>query len=597
MCKAWCRIAKDASLWRRPRFSHCEKLDRRTLERVLSWCGLVREVDVHYCPLVDDGCLDSIAEKCPDLQVLNVEGCFRLTSAGLLAVGTRCQQIETLILSVPRHDSVETLVHLIENLNNLKRLEVLSKEREEDELHSLTIGFHLLHALQANSSLQSFTCENGTMTDELVIPSSWNFNLRELHLPYCNQLDSAVLKCIADTCPSLQSLDVSHCRNVYDSGIGGVSNSCNQLKHLNVSACDGVTDIGIVQVAENCPLLQTVCVAGNVLHKPPSGNITDVAVSCIAQNCPDLCRLNVKWCQGVSDAGIAEVASHCTNLTHINTGGCLSISDVSMKVLATFSKNLRCLEIVECLRITTAGVNDIVQNCRKLEHVDMQVCSYVTDLRFDGAGSMVSYIDLSYCTKITDAGLSQISSHCPKLRYLSVAGCHRITDAGLKVVCRSCSCLEYLDASFRGMQTNFNITNGTLTELALHCPFIQHLDLVGCWNITQDCLELVVKSCRYLKQLNFSQFTADSDLHEGIASSFLKLRSSCSCEQLLSPAKEGKRVQSFLFKLATSFLWTMSRFSLRPGHRWNSPAEFGCLTVSQTHYISLRCSCLGWGAR
>ena len=44
-------------------------------------------------------------------------------------------------------------------------------------------------------------------------------------------------------------------------------------------------------------------------------------------------------------------------------------------------------------------------------------------------------LDLSGCTRVTDAALVLLARHCPHLRSLEVGGCSRITDRGIIHVC------------------------------------------------------------------------------------------------------------------------------------------------------------------
>lgn len=186
----------------------------------------------------------------------------------------------------------------------------------------------------------------------------------------------------------------------------------------------------------------------------------------------------------------------------------------------------------------------------------MQVCSYVSDLDFKsvkGSLTLLHHVDLSYCTKLTDRTLKQLAKNCPRLKYLCVAGCHRITDTGIISIAHGCNKLQYLDVSFRGSQSCAQITSNSVFSLAANCPNLTYLDAIGCFGVSEASISSLVKSCRYLKQINFSQFTekTDSQLLLRVTKFISQVRSSCSYEEMISPPRGRKLVQkNFLIKIS-----------------------------------------------
>ena len=560
VCKTWYRLAEDCSLWRKVCFPDCDGFSYDVLKRILSWGGIVTEVNLTNCFLVNDDCLEMIAQKCPSLENLELKGCRLVTGSGLNAIRRKCGSLEHISLTVFKTNVAPfTLKEFISCSSKLRHVEIVCESEEDSSEAHFFLTNEFLDAVQENKTLQMLSCHNaGIVEEETNLAGHWKFGLRELGLSGCVELSNPVLSLICNTSPDLTTLDVSYCSGIDDGGIAIVAQFCPNLQRLIVQACPCVTDVSIQCIAENCKNLQYLNVSGCELPRP-AGNITDVAVWSVACNCVDLRHLNVKWCQGVTDNGIMAVATTCTKLRHLNICGCLGISDVSIKVVAAVCEDLQSLEISECLRITRSSINEVVQNCSKLQYLDMQVCSYVKDLYLDGNSKLLlslHHLDLSYCTKITDGCLKQFATSCPGLTYLSIAGCHRITDAGVKCLCHNCKKLEYLDASFRGSQSYAQITTDSMTALATNCLNLTYLDVIGCWNISEASIEMVVKSCRYLKHLNVSQFTEnlDSQLLFRILNCISNYRSSCSFEKMTSPPRGGKIVQNFLLKMSAPCL-------------------------------------------
>jgi len=508
---------------------------------------------------VNDECVEVVTKKCPNLEVLELSGCNLLSDCGLEVISRNCSLLKYLSITAYKANvSSNALKDLIRTCKALQELIVVCVSRECDEEVNDT-SFYLtnnfLDSIQASKSLKRVHLINaGISGEEIDLSRPCTFNLLSLGLPGCMELNNDVLCHLSYTSPKLQVLDVSYCPGIDDAGISVVAQVCPNLVQLIAKGCPCITDVSIEAIAGHCNMLQCLNVCGCELPRP-AGNITDVAVQRIAEKCFDLCQLNVKSCQGVTDLGISAIATNCVKLTHLNICGCLGISDVSVKLVATFCNDLKSLEMSECLRITRDSINDIVQNCIKLEYLDMQVCSYVNDLDFKSDKNTLlglCHVDLSYCTKITDRTLKVISKSCPRLTYLSIAGCHRITDAGVSSLAQNCRELQYLDASFRGSQSCAQITSTSMLAIAMNCPNMVYLDLIGCSNISETSINTVVQSCRYLNQLNVSQFTEkmDSQLLLRITKCISQYRSSCSWEEMISPPRGRMLVQNFLFKLA-----------------------------------------------
>lgn len=556
VCKTWNRLAEDASLWRRLSFPNCDDLCYEVLERILSWCGNVKEVNLVNCVRVDDKCIELIASHCPRLEVLYLSGCRSVSDVGMELIKKGCNTLRCLsITNLKTNITPNAVKDFICASKSLQEITVACENEQDSNDAHFFLTKEVLDAVKTSQSLKKmYFLNSGIIEDEIDLVHECKFDLLELGLPGCMELSNSILRVLSYTSPNLHLLDISYCPGIDDEGISTVAEFCPNLRHLIAKSCPCITDVSIESVAKHCKLLQSLNVCGCELPKP-AGNITDVAVETIAENCLDLQLLNVKWCQSVTDKGIAALATNCIKLSHLNICGCLGISDVSVKVIATYCDDLRSLEIAECLRITRSSINDIVQNCTKLEYLDMQVCSYVSDfdMKSDKASSLSLYhIDLSYCTKITDRTLRQIGNSCPSLTFLSIAGCHRVTDTGVICLVQGCNKLQYFDASFRGSQSSAQITSNSMKALAWCCPKLTYLDVIGCPNITEVLVNSVVASCRYLKQLNVSQFMekVDSQLRLRIGKCILQYRSSCSCEEMISNPRGRKLVQNLLFKMA-----------------------------------------------
>ena len=112
-------------------------------------------------------------------------------------------------------------------------------------------------------------------------------------------------------------------------------------------------------------------------------------------------------------------------------------------------------------------------------------------------------------------------------------------DTGIIGIACSCNELQSLDASFRGLQPYAENTSNSINALATSCSNLIYLDVIGCFGIGEASIDSLVTSCRYLKQLNMSQFTekTDSQLLLCITKCISQARSSCSYQEMISPPR------------------------------------------------------------
>lgn len=562
ICRRWRDLATDSSLWRTISFPNNKRLNIEVLKNILSWCTNVKEVDLSYCPLVDDGCLEVITENCPTLRILKVHEC-KVSDFGLEKISSCCRNLKSFTISYHDRQSITsaTVSEFITKCPELEEIRIFHEEQDEEYENTFEISPELSRSLMS-SKVNIFHCENASFLSEDIfrVPNgNVSLSLQELGLPNCLDLTNTMLYSLSNKCSRLKVLDVSHCPGLNDSGIIVLTEFCPLLEHVNVMACQCVTDIAIESIAKHCPNLRFLCVAGCELPKP-MGNITDVAIHTVANLCTKLEDLNVKWCQGVTDVGIGAIATSCPNLSHLNISGCLAISDVSMLVVAAHCKNLKSLKVTECLRITSISINSIAQNCMKLCHLDMQVCSYMSNLDFSCSTMAflpLRHIDLSYCTKVTDECLKYITWLCHDLTFISLAGCHRITSTGIKYIALNCHELQNLDISYRGSQSSIHLTDDSIVLLGRNCRHLTYLDLIGCWSVTKECTRIIVECCKYLSQLNISQMCEPDTMcpqGEQLRNMVLQYRSSCDAVRVSKATRNGKLAESFILHMSALIL-------------------------------------------
>jgi hypothetical protein len=181
--------------------------------------------------------------------------------------------------------------------------------------------------------------------------------------------------------------------------------------------------------------------------------------------CPELLEDVVRICVNLTTLDIGRVTAVDKCITVIGGGfprlaslglRCTQITDAGMAALG--NPALACLDLTGCDGVTDKGLGALVAGCSPLlARLVVRGCYEVTDkaLAAGGAFPQLSWLDLSLCRRVTDAGVAALASgRAPLLAHLELAGCREITDGGVAALA----------------------TGGV--------PLLAHLDLSGCDGVT-----------------------------------------------------------------------------------------------------------------
>lgn len=259
------------------------------------------KLDLSLCKQVTDCSLGRIAEHLKNLQVLMLGGCCNITNTGLLLIAW--------------------------GLKNLKRLDLRSCWHISDQ----GIG-HLAG--------QNRETADGTL------------RLEYLGLQDCQRLSDDALKHISAGLTELQSINLSFCINISDSGLKYLSKMSN-LRELNLRACDNISDMGLAYLAEGGSRVSSLDVSF-------CDKVGDQALVHLSQGLFNLRSLSMSACQ-ISDEGVCRLAKTLHELEILNIGQCHRVTDKGLMTIAESLKHLRCIDLYGCTRITTAGLETIMK--------------------------------------------------------------------------------------------------------------------------------------------------------------------------------------------------------------------------------------------
>uniref|UniRef100_A0A8C5TL00 F-box and leucine rich repeat protein 2 n=1 Tax=Malurus cyaneus samueli TaxID=2593467 RepID=A0A8C5TL00_9PASS len=186
----------------------------------------------------------------------------------------------------------------------------------------------------------------------------------------------------------------------------------------------------------------------------------------ISKRCGGFLRqLSLRGCLGVGDSSLKTFAQNCRNIEHLNLNGCTKITD------SEGCRNLEHLNLSWCDQITKDGIEALVKGCSGLKALFLRGCTQLEDealKHIQNHCHELVILNLQSCTQISDEGIVKICRGCHRLQSLCVSGCSNLTDASLTALGLNCPRLN------------------TLIQLSIHCPKLQALSLSHCELITDD---------------------------------------------------------------------------------------------------------------
>ncbi|KAL9240184.1 hypothetical protein vseg_014432 [Gypsophila vaccaria] len=256
----------------------------------------------------------------------------------------------------------------------------------------------------------------------------------------------------------------------------------DHVKQINLEFAQGVEDIHFNLIKNKCAnSLQNL----EILNLNGCQKISDKGVDEITSVCPELRVFSVYWNVRLTDVGIQQLVKHCKHVIDLNVSGCKNISDRSMQLIAGTYNELESLNVTRCVKITDGGLKCILSKCLSLQSLNLYALSSLTDEVYTKISlRQLKFLDLCGAQNLTDQGLSCIAK-CNNLISLNLTWCVRITDVGVTALAEGCKFLEYL--SLFGI---IGVTDKSLEALSGSCrSTLKTLDVNGCINIKRRTRE------------------------------------------------------------------------------------------------------------
>ena len=151
--------------------------------------------------------------------------------------------------------------------------------------------------------------------------------------------------------------------------------------------------------------------------------------------------------------------------------------------------------------IDDAGIVALARSWTRVESIDLENCSAVTDLGVAAIGQAgrLRRVNLGGVVFAMDAGVASLAAANANLRELCLGGCNDVTSHALHAIGKHCAGLRALDVSFCA-----RIGSDGIEAVAVGCPELGSLNLSFCANVTPTGLATLLRSCRALTVLDIS---------------------------------------------------------------------------------------------
>jgi F-box and leucine-rich repeat protein GRR1 len=188
-------------------------------------------------------------------------------------------------------------------------------------------------------------------------------------------------------------------------------------------------------------------------------------VLAFAENCRNILEIDLHQCVQIGNGPITALMSKGHSLRELRLANCELIGDEAFLSLPPnqLYEHLRILDLTSCSRLTDAAVAKIIDAAPRLRNLLLSKCRNITDAAIHSIsklGKNLHYVHLGHCSLITDDGVKRLVTHCNRIRYIDLGCCTLLTDASVK-------CLAGLPKLKRiGLVKCSSITDASVLALA-----------------------------------------------------------------------------------------------------------------------------------
>ncbi|ORZ10384.1 hypothetical protein BCR41DRAFT_357918 [Lobosporangium transversale] len=451
--RAWRGIAMDGSLWKTIDVTRYYKSIKDNQLRALGSAAsnFLRCANFRGCVQLSDKSLTTIAERCPNIERLNLTGCRLITSK---AIADACTNLPL-------------LVHL---------------------------------DLAGLQSVNNFTLQT------LAV---YCRSLQILNLAWCKQISGSGLIKLTRSCQELQKLNVSGCPGLEDRYMPVIGMNMPKMKELCLNGCTSLTDRGLIGLLSGLSVTSSkkhrkwrmrkrmassvrVSSLGHLLINQSSCNDDDsedeegddIEKEGDSDKESDIDGNEDENDEGDSGEDATEVGSNNANAIPIQPLSSSSKNNSSQAGPEGLQARLVYLGLSQCRLLTQEALRAIGHLCsRHLRRLEISSCENFNDEGLIYLAQRCTHLrslDLEDVTLLTDASLRAFALNLPRLERICLSYCENVTDQGVMHLLRPASNPTTLSTATAMMMN--------IESPSPYCPKLTHIELDNCLLITDRLL-------------------------------------------------------------------------------------------------------------
>ncbi|KAK4043188.1 hypothetical protein C8A01DRAFT_32678 [Parachaetomium inaequale] len=348
----------------------------------------------------------------------------------------------------------ELKVHV---LSFLRPKELVRASRVSHEFYKMCFDGQLWTSLDASEFYREIPAESLAN----IIVSAGPF-VKDLNLRGCLQVEHYQrAEVMVKACRNLINATLEGCRNFKRSTLHTLLKTNDKLAHLNLTGLAAVNNATCKIVANSCPQLEVFNVSW-CKHMDARG------VKFVVDSCPKLKDLRAGEIKGFHNTDVAEAIFRTNTLERLVLAGCSDLTDTALQTMVQGTdpeidyltdrplvppRKLRHLDLTRCTRLTNAGVEALGHAVPSLEGLQLSGVTHLTDAALEpvlASTPRLTHLELEDLALLTNALLSQHLAKAPcaaRLEHLSISYCENLGDAGMLPVVRACTRLRsaYMD--------------------------------------------------------------------------------------------------------------------------------------------------------
>ncbi|KAL6879956.1 RNI-like protein [Trichoderma longibrachiatum] len=268
------------------------------------------------------------------------------------------------------------------------------------------------------------------VNDGSVMPLAVCSRVERLTLTNCRGLTDTGLIALVENSSSLLALDISNDKHITERSINAIAKHCKRLQGLNISGCENISNESMLTLAQNCRYIKRLKLNECI-------QLRDNAVLAFAEHCPNILEIDLHQCVQIGNGPITSLLAKGNSLRELRLANCELIDDDAFLSLPPNQvyEHLRILDLTSCSRLTDAAVAKIIDAAPRLRNLLLSKCRNITDAAIHSIaklGKNLHYVHLGHCGQITDEGVIRLVRSCNRIRYIDLGCCTLLTDVSVR---------------------------------------------------------------------------------------------------------------------------------------------------------------------